>query len=451
MENVDLHLHTTASDGSYTPQELVIEAAKRGLKTIAVTDHDTVAGIVPAMEQAKELDLEVIPGIEFTTYVDNQEVHILGYYIDHLDKTLSTKLAELKDARRTRGEKIVEKLNELGVKVQWQTVQEIAGAGAVGRPHIARALVEEGYVKEFSKAFDKYIGDDGPAYVPKTQLTPKEAIELIDEVGGIAVLAHPGLADNNEIVNEVIESGIEGLEVYYSKHTSDMIRKYVKLAKRYELLLTGGSDCHGPEHKGEVLLGTVKAADWLVTDLKEEYRAKNGINLIDFDKYLKLYPKTSGLYPEELQKIGKEYHQKGYLTKDELYNLAHLNSTRSSYHVKKNPAYRVKKVTEIVYQLDDEFSQLTLLVGLTGIGIPTASAILTSLNDTEHAVIDTRVWATLHQMGYFDVEKESFTADDYLRIMEIIRKLALETDLSTAKIGYALFAYDVEHREGTLH
>jgi thermostable 8-oxoguanine DNA glycosylase len=150
-------------------------------------------------------------------------------------------------------------------------------------------------------------------------------------------------------------------------------------------------------------------------------------------------------------KIGDKYHQKEYLSQDELYQLAHLNSTRSSYHVKKNPASRVEKVTEAAYQLYDDFCRLALYTSLMGIGIPTASAILTALDAEKHCVIDTRVWATLNNLNYFEKEKENFKADDYLKIIEIVRSMAAESDFSTAEIGYALFAYDVVHREGNLH
>lgn len=175
------------------------------------------------------------------------------------------------------------------------------------------------------------------------------------------------------------------------------------------------------------------------------------IKVIDFEKYLKEYDQTTGLYPKELMKIGEKYHQKGYLTKDELYQLAHLNSTRSSYHVKKNPASRVEKVTEAAYQIEDDFCRLALYTSLMGIGTPTASAILTALDSKKHCVIDTRVWATLYQLDYFAEEKESFKPDDYIKIIEIVRKMASDSEFSTAEIGYALFAYDVVHREGNLH
>ena len=175
------------------------------------------------------------------------------------------------------------------------------------------------------------------------------------------------------------------------------------------------------------------------------------IKVINFEKYLKEYEQTTGLYPEELMKVGEKYHSKGYLTREELYQLAHLNSTRSSYHVKKNPAARVEKVTEAAYQLDHDFCRLALLNALKGIGTPTASAVLTALDSKKHCVIDTRVWATLYNLGYFEQEKESFKAEDYLKIMEIVRKMAAQTDFSTAEIGYALFAYDAVNREGNLH
>jgi len=175
------------------------------------------------------------------------------------------------------------------------------------------------------------------------------------------------------------------------------------------------------------------------------------IKIIDFKKYLKKYDQTTGLYPEELMKIGEKYQHKGYLTKTELYQLAHLNSTRSSYHVKRNPEGRIEKVTKIAYNIEDVFCRLALYTSLIGIGIPTASAILTSLDSQKHCVIDTRVWATLYNLNYFKKEKENFKADDYLKIIKIVREMAAETDYSTAEIAYALFAYDVVHREGNLH
>ncbi|MFW6046225.1 MAG: hypothetical protein ACOCP4_00240 [Candidatus Woesearchaeota archaeon] len=175
------------------------------------------------------------------------------------------------------------------------------------------------------------------------------------------------------------------------------------------------------------------------------------ITKIDFKKYLKLYLESSGLYPEKLKEIGKKYHKSGYMTRDDLYDLAHLNSTRSSYHVKKNPKSRVKEVTKIAYSIDHDFSQIALYNSLKGIGTPTASAILTSLDDEKHCVIDTRVWATLYNMGFFEKEKESFEPNDYIKIIKIVRDLAKDIDLTVSQIGYALFSYDKIHREGTLH
>ena len=175
------------------------------------------------------------------------------------------------------------------------------------------------------------------------------------------------------------------------------------------------------------------------------------IKIINFSKYLAEYDNTSGLYPDKLKKIGDKYHEKNYLQKEELYNLAHLNSTRSSYHVKKNPDNRVKKVTKAAYDLEDDFCQLALYTSLQGIGVPTASAILTALDEKRHCVIDTRVWATLWRLDYFDEEKESFKIDDYLKIIEIVRRMSAKSHYTTAEIGYALFAYDVINREGNLH
>lgn len=175
------------------------------------------------------------------------------------------------------------------------------------------------------------------------------------------------------------------------------------------------------------------------------------LQTIDFARYLNEYEETSGLYPQALQEIGEAYHDKGYMTLEELYDLAHLNSTRSSYHVKKNPSGRIKKVTEAAYGIEDDFCRLALYISLQGVGTPTASAILTALNNERHCVIDTRVWATLWRLEYFQEEKERFKPEDYLKIIDIVRRMAENTDFTTAEIGYALFAYDFVHREGNLH
>ncbi len=268
MKFADLHLHTLFSDGTYTPEELVKESKKAGLSTIAVVDHDTIDGIMPTLEAAKKENIEVIPGIELTAEYDGLEVHILGYFIDYKNQRLKEKLDFLGNNRRERIYKIIDKLAAIGIELDPQVVFEISSEGTVGRLHIARALVKVGIVKSTAEAFQKYIGDTRPAYVCGFRFSPLEAIKLIKEMGGVAVLAHPYLLKGDELISEFIGYGIEGLEVYYPEHTQAMINFYLGLAKKYNLLVTGGSDCHG-KAKPEVKLGMIKLPYELVEKLKE--------------------------------------------------------------------------------------------------------------------------------------------------------------------------------------
>ncbi len=270
MKKIDLHIHTTASDGSFTPSELLEEAKRRRLSTIAITDHDTVAGIEEAIEKGKELGIEVIPGIELTTYYQGQRVDILGYQIDYHNQELLAIIDNLQNSREVRAKQILAKLSNLGIELDFARLKEIAGETGVGRPHIARLMVEEGHVSEMQEAFDNYLEDGGPAYVPKYQLKPEDAIELIQGAGGIVVLAHPGIIDNNEIVKELINyEGLTGIEVYYSKHSKEETEYYLSLAQENDLIITGGSDCHGPANEDKYLLGTVDVPYSLLEELKK--------------------------------------------------------------------------------------------------------------------------------------------------------------------------------------
>jgi len=268
MKFADLHLHTAFSDGTYTPEELVRASKKAGLAAIAIADHDTVDAIIPSLEIAQKEGIEVIPAIELTAEHDGLEVHILGYFIDYQNKRLQEKLVFLGKNRRERIYKIVEKLAALDLKLEPEAVFKIASEGTVGRMHIARAMVKEGIVKSTAEAFARYIGDKGPAYVCGFRFSPAEAISLIKETGGVAVLAHPYLLRNDELIFEFIKQGIAGLEVYYPEHSQSMINYYLALAEKYNLLVTGGSDCHG-KAKPEVKIGMIKLPYELVERLKE--------------------------------------------------------------------------------------------------------------------------------------------------------------------------------------
>jgi len=254
---VDLHLHTTASDGAYAPAAVVALARERGLQTIAITDHDSVEGVAEALAAAGH-GLEVIAGVEINTDIPQSEVHILGYYVDYRHAELRDVLQRLRDFRRDRARRMVEKLNRLGMPLDWQRVAALAGDGAVGRPHVAQALVERGYVADVSQAFDLYIGREGPAYVERYKLTPTEATRLIVRAGGLPVLAHPsGLANLPSLLDELTAAGLVGLEAYYTGYLPAETQSLLLLAQKYGLVATGGSDFHGGSILPHADLGAV--------------------------------------------------------------------------------------------------------------------------------------------------------------------------------------------------
>lgn len=241
---VDLHTHTTASDGLLPPGRLVQLANDAGVAVLAVADHDTTDAVEAATAAGVALGVEVIPAVEINTDVDASEVHVLGYFIDHRQDWFQEFLTRLRDGRVHRAAKMVEKLNHLGIPIEFERVRAIAG-GAVGRPHVARALIETGAVKSTEEAFEKYIGRNGPAYVERMKVTPDEAVRVILQAGGIPVLAHPGWGVPDAMITALVEGGLEGLEVYYPDHTPAMVTRYLDLAARYNLLVTGGTDFHG--------------------------------------------------------------------------------------------------------------------------------------------------------------------------------------------------------------
>ena len=262
-----MHLHTIFSDGTYTAQELIRASLKCGLSAIAVVDHDTVEGIGSSIEASENEGVEVLPGIELSAEYEGSEVHILGYLIDYQNSSLIKRLAILKKNRIERIYKITEKLKDIGVSLNPDTVFDIAKNGTVGRLHVARALVKEGRVSCIFEAFQKYIGDKGPAYVLGFKFSPDEAIDLIKASGGIPVLAHPYTLKNDDFILEFIKHGLMGLEVYYTEHSQSMVNFYLDLAKKYNLLVTGGSDCHGSA-KLEIKIGQIKIPYELVEKLK---------------------------------------------------------------------------------------------------------------------------------------------------------------------------------------
>ncbi|MGE5620838.1 MAG: PHP domain-containing protein [Sphingomonadaceae bacterium] len=256
---VDLHLHTTASDGALTPAELVREASAHGLECIAVTDHDSTEGIEEALAEGERLGVQVIPGIEMSTDIPRAEVHILGYFIDYKNQEFQSILRQLRDGRRDRAEKMVAKLAQMGLDVPWERVLEVAGQGSVGRPHIAQVMVEKGYVSSMVEAFTDYIGRNAPAYVERYKLTPAEAVALVRRMAGLPVLAHPGeVVTLDSLLPQLIAAGLVGMECYYGDYSPETVEGLLALADEHNLIPTGGTDFHradstghGPSFPGE--------------------------------------------------------------------------------------------------------------------------------------------------------------------------------------------------------
>ncbi|HHW02782.1 MAG TPA: PHP domain-containing protein [Thermoanaerobacterales bacterium] len=265
---VDLHIHTTFSDGRLTPAEVVKISHEMGLRAIAITDHDTVEGIPYAIEESRKYkNIEVIPGIEINTYYSDQEVHILGYFIEYNNVELKKKLSDLLQKRIERTRKITEKLIQLGINITFEEIKSRAQGPSIGRPHVARALIDKGYANSIEDAFDKFLNPGRPAYVPRYKITPFDAVDIIKLSNGIPVLAHPGLLGKKQIINELIDYGIMGIEVYHKDHNMEQVKYYMNIASEKKLLMTGGSDSHG---ETPLLLGTLDIPREFVLELKYE-------------------------------------------------------------------------------------------------------------------------------------------------------------------------------------
>ena len=256
MDYVDLHLHTTASDGVMSPSEVVRYAKSKGLKAIAITDHDTIEGLEEGLSEGKRIGFEVISGIEISAEHSPGSMHLLGYLFDIHHPLLKDRLAYLQKARAERNPQIVEKLNRLGIGISYEEVVKVSGGGQVGRPHFAQVLLDKGYVRSFPEAFDRYLKKGALAYVEKLRFSPREALHFIKEAGGVAVLAHPrtlglnGYSELEGLLIQLVKDGLGGLEVYYSEHSALEVSQYKTLAERYGLVITGGTDYHGLEGNG---------------------------------------------------------------------------------------------------------------------------------------------------------------------------------------------------------
>jgi predicted metal-dependent phosphoesterase TrpH len=259
---VDLHAHSTASDGAATPSALVAAARGVGLAAIALTDHDTVGGVREAIAAAAGTELRVVPGVELSAVDTNGETHLLGLHVTDLD-ALDARLVEMRDMRRARAERIVQRLNALGVPLTLDDVLAHAAGGAIGRPHVARALVANGAAPDLRSAFDRYLGAGRPAFVPKDQLSLADAIDIVHRAGGLAVLAHPGNSANAERLKALMALGLDGVEVRHPSHDDGEIGRILALTERLGLLPSGGSDWHG-QTDGARALGSMQVpGDWL--------------------------------------------------------------------------------------------------------------------------------------------------------------------------------------------
>jgi predicted metal-dependent phosphoesterase TrpH len=251
MGYVDLHLHTTASDGVMSPSEIVRYAKTKGLKAIAITDHDTIEGLEEGLSEGERIGFEVIPGIEISAEHSPGSMHLLGYLFDIDHPLLKERLAYLQKARAERNPKIVEKLNRLGIEVSYEEVVKVSGGGQVGRPHFAQVLIDKGYVRSFQEAFDRFLKKGAPAYVEKFRFSSREALHFIKEASGVIALAHPktlglnGYSELESLLLQLVKDGLRGLEVYYPEHSALEVTRYKTLAERCGLVTTGGTDYHG--------------------------------------------------------------------------------------------------------------------------------------------------------------------------------------------------------------
>ena len=277
MSRIDLHMHTTHSDGSFSTAEVMAFAKQAGLAALAITDHDIVDGIPEATAIGKELGIEVVPGVEISSRLGESELHILGYFLNWTDPLLAQRLSTLRDSRHLRNPKIVQRLNELGIPITYEEVRALAGTESVGRPHIARLLMEKKFVTSAKEAFDRYLANGRPAFVDRDLPAPADAVRWIREAGGVPVLAHPTWVRTSAeglrvLVQELKAVGLGGVEVHYSTHTPSQTTEYLDLAKQCDLLVTGGSDFHGvtkPDIEVGIGRGQLKVSQKLLDPLRK--------------------------------------------------------------------------------------------------------------------------------------------------------------------------------------
>jgi len=283
MFYADLHMHTNFSDGTYTPEELAGHAKRCGFRAVALTDHDTMEGCARMGVACEASGLEFIPATELTAEHGGHELHMLGYFLDAQNERLATDLAKFQQVRQQRIHDMVARLNEMNVPIRAEAVFALANCRSPGRPHVARTLVQSGFCRSLDEAFERFLRKGKPAWVPKFKISATDAINLIHHAGGLAVMAHPGLNHNDDLIPDLVAAGMDGIECFHTKHSTTMNQRYLMIADKYRLLVTGGSDCHGMS-KGKPLIGTIKIPYDCVERLKErvlQRAVERGVMLVD--------------------------------------------------------------------------------------------------------------------------------------------------------------------------
>ena len=270
MKFADLHLHTHFSDGTFSPEELAGHAQRLGFAALALTDHDSVEGSARMAAACGAAGIEFITGTELTAEFNDTELHILGYFVDPQNQKLLVEITKFQSVRQDRIREMVARLNQMNIRLEVESVFALANCKSPGRPHVARALVKAGLVQNLDEAFERFLKKNRPAWVPKAKMSALEGIELIHQAGGLAVMAHPGLNRTDEIIPALVDAGLDGIECFHTKHSAALSARYLEIAAKFNLLVTGGSDCHGFS-KGKPLIGTVKLPYDHVEKLKQKH------------------------------------------------------------------------------------------------------------------------------------------------------------------------------------
>lgn len=275
---IDLHLHSTASDGSQSPEAVVALGERNGVRVMALTDHDSVSGLPAARARAEEAGIRLISGVELSVNEEGSDVHLLAYGFDPSDATLVEAIDRYRTARRDRARKILSRLKGLGIRISLEEIEEIARGGALGRPHVAEALVRGGHVDSFNEAFQRFLGHHAPAYVAKAAVSLEEAVAVVRDASGVTVLAHPGTLNRDHHIPSWARRGLDGIEVWHSKHDASAVARYQGYAQLHGLLMTGGSDYHG-ERTPAVTVGSVNVPESILGPLDELLRARRPVRV----------------------------------------------------------------------------------------------------------------------------------------------------------------------------